>query len=196
MDFVEIILRAKNILITPGEEWKLIKEEQKTRSGLIREYALPFILLLSLATLLGMVLFRNYVTAGIMVVNALITFFGAFISIYISTYIINSMAKNFESKKDFNSSFQLVVYSYTALFVAHTIGSLILPLFFVTIFGIYSAYLLWTGLGIIMETPADKKVVYGLVSSITVLGVYVVMNILLSAIYTKLLVSYGMNSLT
>lgn len=196
MDFVDIILRVKNILVDPGKEWKEIKEETQTRSGLIREYALPIILLLTIAAFIGMLLFRNYVTAGIMVINAVITFFGAFFSIYISAYIINVMAINFESKKDFNSSFRLVVYSYTALFIAHTIGSLILPLFFITVFGIYSAYILWMGLGIIMETPVEKNVAYGLVSSFTILGVYVIMNILLSTITTSLLVSYGMNSLT
>jgi hypothetical protein len=196
MDFVEIIVRARNLLISPVEEWKVIKEERKTRSGMIRDYAFPFVLVLTVASFVGLILFRNYMTAGIMLLIAFITFFGAFVSIYISAYVINAMAFQFESKKDINASFSLVVYSYTALFMAHAIGSLIHPLFFITIFGIYSVYTLWMGLGIIMETPTEKRMVYGFVSSITIIGVYVIMNIVLSTISTSLLVMYGTNSLT
>lgn len=196
MDFIEIIQRAKNILINPAEEWKVIKEESTDRSGVIRSYALPFISLLAITTFLGMFIFRNYMTAGIMVTSAIVTFIGAFLSIYISAYFINELASSFESKKDLNSSFKLVVYSYTALLISHAIANLLLPLFFIAIFGVYSAYIMWMGLGPMMETPEEKKVVYGTISSLTILVVYLLMNTLLGALSTSLFVSYGMNTLT
>lgn len=196
MDFIEIIQRAKNILISPVEEWKVIKEESTDKSGVIRNYALPFTLLLAITSFFGIFLFRNYVTLSIMVIRAVVTFLSAFLSIYISAYLINELAPGFDSKKDLNSSFKLVIYSYTALFASHAIANLLLPLFFIAIFGIYSAYIIWTGLGPMMETSDDKKVVFGIISSLIILVVYVLMNTLLGALSTSLFVSYGMNALT
>jgi hypothetical protein len=196
MDLIEFFQRAKNLVTGPVEEWQVIKEEQTDRSGVVRNYVLPFILLLAITTFLGIFLFRNYVTVSIMALGALVTSLAAFLSVYISAHIINELAPRFESKKDFTSSFKLVTYSYTALFIAHSIASLILPLFFIVIFGLYSVYILWTGMGPMMETPKENRVIYGIICSLIILVVYVLLNTGLGALSTSLFVSYGMNTLT
>jgi len=196
MDFIAIIERTKRILVNPAEEWKIIREEPKTKMYVVRTFALPYILMLAIATFLGMVLFRSYIPPGIMIVISLVTFFGAFLSLFVSAWLINAFAGLFDSKRDINSAFSLVVYSYTALFITHAVGNLILPLFFITLLGIYCVYVLWIGLGDMMETPGEKQVGFGLVSSVTILVVYVTMNTLLGMISTSLLVSSGINSLT
>lgn len=196
MDLIEFSQRAKNFITSPVEEWQVIKEEQASRSGVVRNYVLPFIFLLAITTFLGIFLFRNYVTISIMVLGAVVTSLGAFLSIYISAYIINELAPRFESKKDFTSSFKLATYSYTAVFITHSIASLLLPLFFIVIFGLYSIYILWMGLGPMMETPKESRLIYGIICSITILVVYVLLNTGLGALSTSLFVSYGMNTLT
>ncbi len=196
MDLIEFFQRAKNFIASPVEEWQVIKEEQASRSGVVRNYVLPFIFLLAITTFLGIFLFRNYVTISIMVLGAVVTSLGAFLSIYISAYIINELAPRFESKKDFTSSFKLATYSYTAVFITHSIASLLLPLFFIVIFGLYSIYILWMGLGPMMETPKESRLIYGIICSITILVVYVLLNTGLGALSTSLFVSYGMNTLT
>jgi hypothetical protein len=196
MDLIEFFQRAKNLVTGPVEEWQVIKEEQTDRSGVVRNYVLPFIFLLAITTFLGIFLFRNFVTISIMALGALVTSLGAFLSVYISAYIINELAPRFESKKDFTSSFKLVTYSYTAIFIAHSIASLILPLYFLVIFGLYSVYILWTGLGTMMETPGENRVIYGIICSVTILVAYVLLNTGLGALSTSLFVSYGMNTLT
>lgn len=196
MDLIEFFQRAKNFITSPVEEWQVIKEEQASRSGVVRNYVLPFIFLLAITTFLGIFLFRNYVTISIMVLGAVVTSLGAFLSIYISAYIINELAPRFESKKDFTSSFKLATYSYTAVFITHSIASLLLPLFFIVIFGLYSIYILWMGLGPMMETPKESRLIYGIICSITILVVYVLLNTGLGALSTSLFVSYGMNTLT
>jgi len=126
------------------------------------------------------------------VVNSL----GAFLSIYISAWIINELAPRFESKKDFTSSFKLATYSYTAVFITHSIASLLLPLYFIVIFGLYSVYVLWMGLGPMMETPKESRLIYGIICSLTILVVYALLITGLGALSTSLFVSYGMNTLT
>ncbi len=196
MDLIEIFQRTKNLITRPVEEWQVITEEQVNRSGVIRKYLFPFVLLLAITTFLGIFLFRNYVTVSIMVLGAVVNALGAFLSVYISAYIINELSSQFESRKNYNSAFKLVTYSYTAIFIAHSIASLLLPIFFIVIFGIYSLYLLWTGLGPMMETPKENRLIFGIISSITILVVYILLNTGLGALSTTLFISYGMNTLT
>ncbi len=196
MDLIEIFQRTKNLITRPVEEWQVITEEQVNRSGVIRKYLFPFVLLLAITTFLGIFLFRNYVTVSIMVLGAVVNALGAFLSVYISAYIINELSSQFESRKNYDSAFKLVTYSYTAIFIAHSIASLLLPIFFIVIFGIYSLYLLWTGLGPMMETPKENRLIFGIISSITILVVYILLNTGLGALSTTLFISYGMNTLT
>jgi len=196
MDLIEFFQRAKNFITSPVEEWQVIKEEQASRSGVVRNYVLPFIFLLAITTFLGIFLFRNYVTVSIMVLGAVVNSLGAFLSIYISAWIINELAPRFESKKDFTSSFKLATYSYTAVFITHSIASLLLPLYFIVIFGLYSVYVLWMGLGPMMETPKESRLIYGIICSLTILVVYALLITGLGALSTSLFVSYGMNTLT
>jgi len=195
MDLIECFLRARNFITSPGEEWQVIIEEQANRSVVIRNYLLPFIFLLAITTFLGIFLFRNYVTVSIMVLGAVVNSLGAFLSIYISAWIINELAPRFESKKDFTSSFKLATYSYTAVFITHSIASLLLPLYFIVIFGLYSVYVLWMGLGPMMETPKESRLIYGIICSLTILVVYALLITGLGALSTSLFVSYGMNTL-
>ncbi len=195
MDLIECFLRARNFITSPVEEWQVIKEEQANRSVVIRNYLLPFIFLLAITTFLGIFLFRNYVTVSIMVLGAVVNSLGAFLSIYISAWIINELAPRFESKKDFTSSFKLATYSYTAVFITHSIASLLLPLYFIVIFGLYSVYVLWMGLGPMMETPKESRLIYGIICSLTILVVYALLITGLGALSTSLFVSYGMNTL-
>ena len=196
MDFKMFTDRIKNLITNPAEEWKAIKEEPDDKAVVIRDYALPFIVLLALSNFMGILIFKNYVTIVYMVISTLVVFIGAFLSIYISATIISQIAPSFGSSKDITKAYKLVIYSYTAVFITHSIANLIPPLFFIVILGLYSVYILWIGLGILMETPEDKKMVYMLSSALVLLVVYTLLNFLLSAISTSLLVSYGMNTLT
>lgn len=196
MDFNAIIQRAKKIIINPAEEWQVIKEEPENKSEVIKNYALPFIILVTIATFLGNLIFTNYLNVGFMVANAAVTFIGLFLAVYISAYLINELAPGFESKKDIDAAFKLVIYSYTAVFISQTIANLIPPLFFMAIFGLYSVYLLWLGFGPMMRTPGNKKASYVTVSAIIIFVAYTLLTFLLGTILTMVFVSTGMNTIT
>ncbi|UCG27147.1 MAG: hypothetical protein JSV24_09240, partial [Bacteroidales bacterium] len=105
-------------------------------------------------------------------------------------------APSFGLRKDITKAYKLTVYSYTAVFITHAAANLIPPLFFIVILGLYSVYILWIGLVILMETPEDKKVVYLVSTGLVLFGVYTLLNFILGVISTSMLVSYGMNTLT
>jgi Yip1 domain len=73
--------------------------------------------------------------------------------------VIDRLAPVFASQRGFNNAFKLAVYSYTPLWLAG-IFLLVPGLRFLVFTGFYGAYLLWTGLPRLMQTPGPKILPY------------------------------------
>jgi hypothetical protein len=190
MDFNAIFTRIKNIIVKPADEWEVIKGEPSDKNTILKNYALPLIILVAIAEFLGGLIFTRYgLSIGYVVAQAIVSFIVVFLGIYISAIVINELASSFGSKKDTNAAFKLVIYSFTPVFIAQTVANLIPPLSFVVIFGLYSIYLIWLGLGSLMETPEDKKVIYVVVSAIIIFAVYVLLMFILGAILTAIFIT-------
>jgi hypothetical protein len=194
MDFNAIFTRIKNIIVKPADEWEVIKGEPSDKNTILKNYALPLIILVAIAEFLGGLIFTRYgLSIGYVVAQAIVSFIVVFLGIYISAIVINELASSFGSKKDTNAAFKLVIYSFTPVFIAQTVANLIPPLSFVVIFGLYSIYLIWLGLGSLMETPEDKKVIYVVVSAIIIFAVYVLLMFILGAILTAIFITSSAN---
>ena len=189
MDFNAIFTRAKNILIQPATEWEVVKGETSDKNAVLKDYALPLIILVTIASFLGGLIFTRFGLIGYVVTKAVIAFIVAFLGIYISAIVINELASSFGSKKDTNAAFKLVIYSFTPVFIAQIVANLIPPLFFVAIFGLYMIYLLWMGLGSLMETPEDKKVGYVVVSALLIFVIYALLTFFLGLILTTIFIT-------
>jgi Yip1-like protein len=69
--------------------------------------------------------------------------------------LIQLLAPTFDSRRDFNGAVKLAVYSYTPLWLAGIF--LLAPgLRFLMFIGFYGVYLVWSGLPILLRTPALK----------------------------------------
>ena len=189
MDFNAIFIRAKNILVQPATEWEVVKGETSDKNAVLKDYALPLIILIAIASFLGGLIFTRFGLPIYVVTKAVIAFIVAFLGIYISAIVINELASSFGSKKDTNAAFKLVIYSFTPVFIAQIVANLIPPLFFVAIFGLYMIYLLWMGLGTMMGTPEDKKVGYVVVSALLIFVIYALLTFFLGLIVTTIFVT-------
>ena len=189
MDFNAIFIRAKNILVQPATEWEVVKGETSDKNAVLKDYALPLIILIAIASFLGGLIFTRFGLPIYVVTKAVIAFIVAFLGIYISAIVINELASSFGSKKDTNAAFKLVIYSFTPVFIAQIVANLIPPLFFVAIFGLYMIYLLWMGLGTMMGTPEDKKVGYVVVSALLIFVIYALLTFFLGLIITTIFVT-------
>ncbi len=188
MDFKFIIKRATNIIVKPVDEWQVIKNEASDKKQVIMNYALPVIAVVAIASLIGGFIFPRFyqISVSYQILSAVIAFIVPFAGLYISAIVINELAPSFGSKKDINAAFKLVIYSFTASFLASIVTGLIPPLFFIGIFGLYSIYLLWIGITPMMETPENKKVGYVIVSALII----IVVNILIGLILGFILLSF------
>lgn len=189
---MNLINRAKSILLTPKTEWSLIESEQTDVKTLTTNYMLPLALIPAIAGFIGFGLIGQNVlgmhigSAGYglryAIVNLVSTIGGAFLT----AYIIDLLAPSFGSEKNFLQSFKLVVYSYTPMMVAGIL--LIIPSLSIlaTLAGLYGLYLLYIGLQPLKKTPEEKKTSYFVVSLIVViLGSFVLSSILSSIFITS-----------
>ena len=170
MNFGAIILRVKNIISSPGEEWKRIAKEKSTSNEIISDFALPLIIILSVSKFIGLVRFgANFSFVAIFV--GLINFVSFYAGIYLTSLAVKEIAPTFFSNNEKTNAFKLVVYSAAPVFVASIIANLHPSLFFFRILYLYAAYLIWEGLDILLNTPEKNKLSFVLIIIVILFGI-------------------------
>ncbi|AFH50833.1 Hypothetical protein IALB_3130 [Ignavibacterium album JCM 16511] len=196
---MNIFERAKNILISPKTEWEVIKNEQSTVADLFTKYALILALIPVIAGFIGQSLvgislgpfgsFKVPVVNGL--IYAVLYYVLTLAGIYLVAFIVDALAPSFGAQKDMVSSLKVVVYSYTAAWVAGIFQ--ILPMLAIlSILGLYSLYLLYLGLNIVKGSPSDKVVGYTVVVVIITIVVYFIIGAIVGAIALGGLMMSGM----
>jgi len=165
---MNLVERAKNILITPKTEWEVIKNEQTSVNELFTKYVLILALIPAIAGFIGQTLigislgpFGSYkVPLGSGVLYLVLYYVLSVVSIYVVALIVDALAPSFGSQKDMIASLKVVVYSFTAAWVAGIFQ--IIPVLGILAFigSIYGLFLLYLGLKIVKETPQDKLAGY------------------------------------
>jgi len=182
---MNLVERAKNIILKPKDEWTVIDQETTSVVTLIATYLIPLALIPAIAAFIGygvfgMSFFGPSVSLGIR--QAIITFASTIVGVYISAYIIDVLAPNFGSTKDFRKAFQLVLFSYTPVMLAGAFQA-IPALGVLGIVGLYGLYLLYLGIKPMMKTPDDKVTIYFIVSLLVIIAVYFILITILATIF-------------
>lgn len=188
-----LIDRAKNILMKPKEEWAVIEQETPDVGGIVTGYALPLILLSAICGFIGMAFIGiagySSISAGIM--QAVTVLVGGLIGIFVTSFVVDALAPSFGSQKNFGRAVQLVVYSYTPIWIAGVFSIIPLLGFVAFIALLYTIYLIYLGLPFTMKTPEDKLVIYMVVTLVVLLVVYFIIGAILGAIYLAMGLTAG-----
>ncbi len=187
---MNLVDRAKNILLSPNTEWEVIRSESSTTAELFSGYAVFLAAIPAIAGFIGYYLIGISLGSfgsirleiGTSLTWAILTFILSLVSVYALAWIIDSLAPSFGSTKDFISSLKVAVYAYTAVWVAgifHIIPSLS---FLAGIAGIYSLVLLYMGLKQVKSAPSDKLVAYFVVIIIAALVLYFIIGAIIGSI--------------
>ena len=186
---MNLVDRAKNILLSPNSEWEVIRSESSTPSELITRYAVILAAIPAVAGFIGYYLIGLSYGFGTIRLGigtslswAILTFILSLVSVYVLGWIIDALAPSFGSTKDFVSSLKVAVYAYTAAWVAgifHIIPSLS---FLAAIAGIYSLVLMYMGLKKVKMAPDDKLIGYFVVTIIVALVLYFVIGAIIGSI--------------
>ena len=186
---MNLVDRAKNIIITPKTEWPVVAGETPNIQQIIVGYVIPMALIPVVASILGGLLFQHGVFFSLTyhIGTAVAVFVAAVIGVFVTAYVIDFLAPNFGSERGLGRAVQLVAYSYTPMWVAGILN--IIPFLGViaALAGIYGIYLMYLGLPVQMKTPQDKVVVYLVVTIIVLLVVYFVLAAIFSGILLGIL---------
>jgi Yip1 domain len=180
---MDIVTRAKNILLAPASEWPVIAGEATSASSLFTGYVFPLVAIGQIAGIIGGMLSGGAFGLVTMILFAIVGFVLAVVGVYVLGFIAAKIAPSFGGKDDLSQALKLVAYSYTAAWVAGVFN--ILPaigVYVVLIASLYGLYLLYTGVSPMMSVPREKSVGYTVVVILVAIGVYVVFTIFVSSV--------------
>jgi len=191
---MNLIERAKNIILTPKKEWDVINNEEANPQSILVGYVIPLVSIGAIAAFIGYGLIGINLGFGIKwkgtelgLKFALTHLISGVLGAYIAAFVIDALAPNFKSEKNFGRSFQLVAYSYTAGWLGGVFNILPSLAIIGTLCGIYGLYLLYIGLPILKKTPKENQTGYFVVSLVVLIVVYFVLALIIGLILVSIL---------
>ena len=181
---MNLVERAKNLILTPAAEWDRISSETHTVQGLYTGWIMILAAIPALATFIGFsivgvgafgVSYRVPLVNGI--AHAIASYLLSLGSVYVFALVIDTLSPNFGGEKNFMQAFKVAAFTPVASWLAGVFA--ILPaLSILAIVGLYSVYLLYVGLPRLMKTPAQKAMPY----TVVVIIVGIVISLVIGAL--------------
>jgi Yip1-like protein len=182
---MNLVDRVKGILLSPKAEWQVIDAEPSTPAELYTGYIMPLAAIGPVAQLIGYSAFgisvpvmgTYRVPIGSAITHALVTYVPNLVATYVLALIIDALAPAFNGQRSRIQALKLAAYSSTATWIAGIF--LLLPgLRLLVILGLYSLYLLYLGLPVLMKSPGDKAVTYTVVIVLAALVLFVLSGLI------------------
>jgi len=186
----KLMNRVTNILTKPKEEWQVIDGESTSVASLYSGYivilaAIPIVASLIKMSLIGTSALFTTVHVGIVrgLIGAIVGYVLSLGGVYLAAFVIEKLAPSFQSQGNTLQALKLVAYAYTAAWVAGVFNLLpMIGILGILAGGIYSIYLFYLGLPLLMRTPQDKVVAYMIVAAVIIFVIYIVIGLVVSGI--------------
>jgi hypothetical protein len=180
---MQLVDRVKNILLQPKQEWGVISGESTTTADLYKNYIMLLAAIGPAASVIGMSIvgvsmpfmgtFRVPIVTSI--VSAVVYYILGLVGVYILAMIIDYLAPTFSGQKNMDQALKLAAYSYTASWLAGIF--VIIPMLgILSLLGLYSIYLLYTGIPDLMKSPQEKSLGYTAAVVIAAIVIFVVIS--------------------
>jgi hypothetical protein len=187
---MNLVERAKNIILTPVKEWDVIKGENLTIADMFMKYAVILAAIPAVAGFLGYVVigmsFGGFGTFrwpfGTALVWMILTYVLSLGGVFLLAFIIDALAPTFGCKKDLVAAVKIAVFSYTPAWIAGVLGILPAISVLMMIASLYSLYLLYLGMQKIKEPAQDKLMPYFAVSLVALIIIYWLVGFIVSRI--------------
>jgi len=178
-----LFARTKSIIMQPRSEWHVIDGEPTTVAQLYIGYIIPLSVIPVVAGFIGMTVFgisipfggTYRVPIGSGITSALMQYALGLAGVYALAVIINALAPTFAGQKSQVQALKVAAYSSTASWLAG-IFALIPGFRWLGVLGVYSLYLLYLGLPIVMKSPAEKALGYTAVVIVCAIVIFVIVG--------------------
>lgn len=164
---MNLVERVQAILLKPKETWPVIAGEGGDVPSIYKNYLVYLAAIPAVATFIGLSLvgagafgisFRVPILTGL--VNMVVGFVLSLAMIYVLSLIANALAPTFKGEKNALNAFKLVAYGSTAGLVGGVFNLLPSLSMLGLLAALYSIYLLYTGIPVLMKAPEDKALGY------------------------------------
>ena len=189
---MDLVARVKAIALKPKEEWVKIKAETTSVSELFTSYAMILAAIPAVAQFIGFALIgRRYPFVGFLrmgigtsLIRAIFFYVLSLVMVYVFALIINALAPTFGSAPNQLNAMKLAVFSMTPGWVAGIFYIIPALGMLATLASLYGLYVLYLGFATpMMETPKDKVMAYLAVSIGVVIVLYVIVFLVLGAVF-------------
>ncbi len=186
---MQIVARVKEILLTPKPAWSVIETEETNTASLYTQYVMILAAIQAVAGFIGMSLF-GFSTFGVSfrvpimtgLVHMVLGYAMALVMVYVMALIADALAPSFGGQKRQINALKLVAYSSTAGMVGG-IFAMVPALGFLTLLAaLYSLYLLYLGVPLLMKVPEEKALPYTAVLVVCAIVVGVIGGTVLGAV--------------
>jgi hypothetical protein len=187
---MNIVQRVKDIILKPTDTWVEIRAEQATVKELYTSYAAILAAIPPLASFIGMSLlgfsmlsFSYRMPLGWGISHALVSYILSLVGLYVISLIIDGLAPSFGSQKNKVNALKVAVFSWTPSWIAGIL--MIIPALspLAVLLSLYSLYLFYLGLPIMMETPKDKALGYFIVTILVSIVVFILIGVISNALF-------------
>jgi hypothetical protein len=186
---MNLVERAKNILLTPAKEWDVIKGESLTIADMFTKYAMILAAIPAIAGFIGYVVigvsfgFGTFrMPIGTALVWAILTYILSLGGVFLLAFIIDTLAPTFGCAKDMVAAVKIVVFAYTAAWVAGIISIIPALAILVSLASLYSLFLMYMGMQKIKAPAKDKMVGYFVVTIVAAIVVFMLIGFIVSRV--------------
>jgi hypothetical protein len=144
-------------------------------------FFMPLILLVTVSAFVGSMFFTNTTLKPMYsVLVAVAAFLQLYLGVYASAIALREIMKALDLGHDFVVAFKLIAYSFAPVYIVLIVSRLFESLLFINVLGLYSLYLFWTGMEIIVNPPEHKKIPMVIATAVVTLGVLLLLQLVLS----------------
>lgn len=182
---MQLIERAKGILLKPKETWADIEAETASTAGLFTGYLMLLAAIPAVCGFIGMSLIgfsgfgvtvRVPLLAGL--ANMVVSYVLSLVGVFVLALIVDALAPTFGGMKSQIQALKLVVYASTAALLGGVFSLLPSLSMLGLLAALYSIYLIYTGLPVLMKNPPEKSLVY----TVVILVAGIVMAVVIGAV--------------
>jgi len=189
MNIQKLYRRSASLITTPGSEWGIIAGEDLTVREIKRKILLPYALVIGIFTFFGTLfsyLHSPIFTSFYLLINAAIEFIIVYLYTIFSSWILFKLAANIDEANSKRKVFTIVTYSNIPVYVLIAITKLLPTLMVILIASVYSVYLFWKGMPVVLKIPENRKRQFLALSVILNIMVYVILSQILTLLYSAI----------
>ena len=192
---MSLIERVQSILLKPKQTWPVIAEEGGDTASVFTGYVMILAAIPAICGFIGLSLigvggfgvsYRVPILTG--VVQMIVSYLLSLAMVFVLALIVNGLAPTFAGTKDSLRAMKLVAYGCTAIWISGIFSLLPMIAILGVLLGLYSIYLIYTGIAVMMRCPPEKAGAYTAV--VIVCGI--VVGIVIAAIVSLLGPGRGM----